>query len=164
MRHSATFLRSVGLRVPLVTTPDAPAVDPDLVAVPGRLVALELEPDEPALGMRGALDERVLADEVVLAVELDREADAGLERVDLVVELVAGEDQACLDADHVERLEAQRREAVRLTGLPDRVPDRGPVVGVAEDLVAELAGVARARDHDRDAVWPPRRPTTKRNH
>jgi hypothetical protein len=58
--------------------------------VAGGLVALELEPDEPALGMRRAVDERVLADEVVLAVELDREPDAGFEGVDLVVELVSG--------------------------------------------------------------------------
>ncbi len=92
------------------------------------------------------------ADEVLLVVERHREADAGLERVDLVVELVAREDQPGLDAQHVERLEPERLEPVRLARGPDRVPHRGPVGRMAEDLVAELAGVAGARDHDRDAV------------
>ena len=45
-------------------------------------------------------------------LQVDREADARLERVDLVVELVAGEDQPRLDAQDVERLEAERRQAV----------------------------------------------------
>ena len=36
--------------------------------------------------------------------------------------------------------------------LPDRVPHRGAVVGMAEDLVAELAGVAGARHHHRRPV------------
>jgi hypothetical protein len=69
--------------------------------VPGRLVALELEAHELPLWVGGALGQRLLADEVVLGVELDREADPGLEGVDLVVELVAGEDQPRLDPDHV---------------------------------------------------------------
>ena len=85
----------------------------------------------------------------------DREADPGLERVDLVVELVAREDQAGLDAQHVERVEAERDQALRRARRHDRVPDRLAVVGVAEDLVAELAAVAGARDDDRDAVVGP---------
>ena len=67
IRQSAMFFRSVGLRVPLVTTPTRWRPDVDLVAVPGGLVAVELEPDELALRVRGALDQRVLADEVVVA-------------------------------------------------------------------------------------------------
>ena len=65
-----------------------------------------------------ALDERRLAEEVVLRVEVDREADAGLEGVDLVVELVAREDQPGLDAQHVQRVEAQRREPARARRPP----------------------------------------------
>src|SRR3954469_24466159 len=61
----------------------------DAVAVPGGLVARELEAHQPALRVLAALDERLLADEVLGRVERDGEADAGLERVDLVVELVA---------------------------------------------------------------------------
>ena len=122
------------------------------VAVRGRLVALELEPDELALRVRLARDQRLLAEEVAVGVERDREADPGLERVDLVVELVAGEDQPRLDPHHVERVEAERLEPVRRAGRHDRVPHRRGVGRVAEDLVAELAAVARARDDDRDAA------------
>ena len=48
-----------------------------------------------------ALDQRVTADEVLIA-ERHGEPDARLERVDLVVELVAGEDQAGLDPETIE--------------------------------------------------------------
>ena len=41
---------------------------------------------------------------------------------------------------------------MRLARLPDRVPDRRGVAGMAPDLVAELARVAGARDDDRDPV------------
>ena len=99
-------------------TPTCERPDVHAVAVAGGLVALELEADERALRMRLALDQRVLAEEVVLGVELDREADARLERVDLVVELVAGEDQPRLDPQHVERVEPERLEAVRRARLP----------------------------------------------
>ena len=86
------------------------------------------------------------------APQVDREPDPRLERVDLLVELVAGEDQPRLDPNHVERVQAERREPVRLAGLPDRVPDGLGVARMAPDLVAELARVAGARDHDRDAL------------
>ena len=108
--------------------------------------------------MRLARLERLATDEVVVRSQVDREPDPRLERVDLVVELVAGEDQARLDAEDVERLEAERRQAVLLARLPDRVPDRRAVGRVAPDLVAELARVARARDHDRDPVERPDTP------
>ena len=62
--------------------------------------------------MRLPLLERRAADEVLVRLEVDREADAGLERVDLVVELVAGEDQPGLDPEDVERLEPERGQAV----------------------------------------------------
>ena len=54
----------------------APAGLVHAVAVAGGLVALELEPDERPLRVRLALDQRRLADEVVLGVERHREADA----------------------------------------------------------------------------------------
>src|SRR5439155_409482 len=68
--------------------------DEEAVPVPGSLVALELEPDEYALRMLLAFLERGAADEVVLGLQVDDERDARLERVDLVVELVAREDEA----------------------------------------------------------------------
>ena len=126
----------------------------DAVAVPGRLVALELEPDEHPLRMRAPLEERVAADEVVLLVGRDREADPGLEGVDLVVELVAGEDQARLDPQHVERVEAERRDPVRRTRLHHGVVERGRVLRMAEELVAELARVAGAGGDQRQALRP----------
>ena len=86
--------------------------DVDLVAVARGLVPRELEPDQDPLRMRLPLLERRPADEVVVRPQIDGEADSRLEGVDLVVELVAGEDQARLDAQDVERLEAERREAV----------------------------------------------------
>ena len=118
----------------------------------GGLVAREVQADQRALRVRLALDERVLADEVLVDVECHGEADAGLERVDLVVELVAGEDQARLDAEHVKRVEPERDQALRRARRHHRVPHGLAVVGVAEDLVAELAAVAGARDDERDAV------------
>ena len=133
--------------------PDALAPRVDEVPVARGLVALELEPDEHALRVRAAFLERGTADEVLVRrLERDREADPRLVGVDLVVELVAGEDEPRLDAHDVERVEAERREAERRARLPDRVPHRGRVVRVAEDLVAELAAVAGARHDDRDAV------------
>ncbi len=51
-----------------------------------------------------------------------------------------------------EGVEAERLEAVRLARRPHRVEHRPGVARVAEDLVAELAGEAGARDDDRRAV------------
>ena len=62
------FFFRIGERVPLVITPTCCAADVHAVAVPGRLVALELEPDEHPLRMRAPLEQRVAADEVVLLV------------------------------------------------------------------------------------------------
>ncbi len=132
---------------------DLRAADVHAIAVAGDLVAGELEADERALRVRLALDQRLLADEVVaVLVQRDGEPDAGLERVDLVVELIVGEDQRRLDPQHVERREAEGFQPVAGSGLPDRVPDGGSVIWMAPDLEAELAGVARAGHDDRDPV------------
>ena len=82
----------------------------------GRFVALQLEPDEPALRVLLAFEQSVAADEVLVVGKSHGESDPGLERVDLVVELVAGEDQSRLDAQDVERLEPERLDAERLAG------------------------------------------------
>src|SRR5262249_60869828 len=47
-----------------------------------------------------------------------------------------------------EGLQAEGGQAVRPPRLPDRVPDREGILGMAPDLVAELAGVAGPRDED----------------
>src|SRR5687768_13241036 len=102
--------------------------------------------------MRAALFERPAADEILVATQVDGEPDACLERVDLVVVLVAGGDEAGLDAHHVECVEAERSEAEVAARLPHGVPHRRAVARVAEDLIAELAGVSGARNHDRGAL------------
>src|SRR6185312_5160019 len=118
----------------------------DGVAVAGGLVALKFEAHEPSLRVFIALEQRLAADEVLLVRERDREADPGLERIDLIGELVAGEDQARLDPQHVERLEPERLDPARLAGCVYGVPHRRSVTRVAEHLVAELTRVPGARD------------------
>ncbi|MND80976.1 hypothetical protein D3C80_727600 [compost metagenome] len=49
-------------------------------------------------------------------------------------------------------MQAQRYQAERLAELPQALPHLHGVAGVAPDLVAQLAGVAGARDHHRAAV------------
>src|SRR5262249_53784202 len=58
------------------------------------------------------------------------------------------EDQARLDPEDVEGLQPQGGQAVRPSRLPGRVPDREGILGMAPDLVAELAGVAGPGDED----------------
>src|SRR5262245_61845560 len=128
------------------------AADVDAVAVARGLVAFELQPDQHPLRMLAPLGERVATAEVVALVGGYREADSRLERVDLVVELVTGEDQTGLDAEHVERLQPEWRQPVRLAGFEHRIPQRGRVLGMAEELVAELTRVAGAGDDQRDAL------------
>src|SRR5213078_1178339 len=99
-------------------------------------VPLQLEPDETPLRMLAALGERLLADVAVVFRLRHREANAGLERVDLVVELRTREHEPRLDPEHVERLEPERRD---VTGREHRVPELRRVLRVAEELVAELA-------------------------
>src|SRR4030095_8342061 len=112
------------------------------VAVAGGLAAGELEADEDALRMLLTLQQRVAAYELFVALEGDGEADAGLEGIGLVAEFVAEEDQAGLDAHPVARFQADGAQTVRLARLPHRVPHGRRVLRMAEDLVAELAGVS----------------------
>ena len=67
-------------------------------------------------------------------------------------ELVVREDQPRLDPHHVQRLQPHRLQPMLLARLPDRVEDRHGILRVAEDLVAEFAGVAGARHHHRRAL------------
>ena len=123
------------------------------VAVGGGLAPVHLQAHQPSLRVVTALQEGVTADEVVLlGLERHGEADPGLVGVGLVAELVPGEDEAGLDAQHVERGQPHGHQAVGGAGLEDGVPHRGCVRGVAEHFEAELAGVAGARHHQRDPV------------
>ena len=92
-----------------------------------------------------AANQGVTTDEVVLlGLDGHGEADTGLQRSGLVVELGASEDQAGLDAEHVECLESQGCEALWVADGPDRVPHLRSVRWVAEHLESQLTGVAGA--------------------
>ncbi len=120
------------------------------IAAPHALVAVDLEPDELVAGVLFALGQRCPADEVlVLGLQGNREADAGLEGIRLVGELMVEEDQARLDAQHVERLEPQRRDAVLAAFLPHCVEHAERIFRVTEHFVAEFTRITGARDNDR---------------
>src|SRR5262249_15801050 len=131
---------------------DLRAADMNAIALARDLVAVELEPDQPVARMLLAPQDSLAADELLIALERHGEADAGLEGIGLIAELSTGEDEPRLDPEHVQRLQPQGHEPHGRTRLEDRVPDSDRVLGMAEDLVAELTRIARARDDDREAV------------
>src|SRR6185312_13328545 len=55
---------------------------------------------------------------------------------------------ALLHPEHIERAVAERLEAVRPAGRPERVPDPDGILGGHRQLPAELAGVADPRRID----------------
>ena len=103
---------------------DFPAVDTDVDnATVARPTAPSIsEPDRlpwnAGLFLRGQF---VAADKVAL-VELDRPAETGLERCDVVVELVAIERHAGFEPQRVARAETDRRRARLLAGLASARP------------------------------------------
>ena len=126
--------------MPEVTTPTCARPTWTAVAMADRIVRCNVEPHQPVPRVVAPLDQRLAPDEILrLAVERHGEADAGLERIGRIGEFVIGEDQPRLDAHHVERLEAHRREAERLAGGRHRVEHRNRIARVAEDLITELA-------------------------
>src|SRR6185436_20572667 len=56
------------------------------------------------------------------------------------------------DARDIERADARGTDAVRLAGLPERVPHVRGRAGVDPDLVPQVAGVSGPRDVDVDAA------------
>ena len=118
MRQSAMFLPSIGERLPLVTTPTWERPDVDAVAVPAVSLPSSSRPTSWRCGaaLRFTSASRPTKSSS-LRLERHGEADAGLEGIDLVVELVAGEDQPGLDPQHVERVEA-RAAADRAAARP----------------------------------------------
>ena len=122
----------------------------DAVAMADRDGPFDVKPDHLARWMLLAPDQRVAPDEIVgLGLERHGEADARLEWVGLIREVIAGEDQSGLDPNHIEGGQAHRRQSVCRSLGPDRVEDLARVPGVAPDLVAQLARVAGPRQHDR---------------
>ena len=114
------------------------------VTMGSGFVACELKPDQFALGVGFSFGQRIAPNKVIFfCFEWHGEADSGFEGIGLITELVAGEDQAGLDTYHVERLQAERRQAVRLASFPHRIPHRGRIRGVTEDFKAQFPGIAR---------------------
>ena len=124
----------------------------DAVTVGGGLVPFKFQANERVLRVCLALNQSVLADEILVAVEHDGEADPSLERINLVIKLIAGEDKAGFNPNEVERVEPERRQPERLPGLPDCVPNGAAILGVAEDLIAKLSRVAGPRNDHWDPV------------
>ena len=118
----------------------------------GGLVPFKFQANERVLRVCLALNQSVLTDEILIAVEHDGKADPGLERINLVVEFIAGEDEAGFNPNEVERVEPERRQPERLPGLPDCVPNGAAILGVAEDLIAKLSRVAGPRNDHWDPV------------
>ncbi len=86
----------------------------------------------------------LLAHEVL--AELHDPAEPGLDRIRGLVDVVAVEREACLEAQRIARAEAHRQDAEPLARREQRRPDWRRVFCLAEDLHAILAGVARSRD------------------
>src|SRR5262245_4678627 len=125
----------------------------DAVAMANLLVAFHLVTDQHFLWVSLPRDERLATDKIlVLRGEWYGEADPGLERVGLVAEFVTGEDEARLDAQHVERVEPERPQPVRLTYLPDGVEHSKRILWMAEDFIAEFTGISSAGHYHRRAV------------
>ena len=133
-------------RVAVAARRDAPrhlAGHPDrLVAERHRARVLEHQAAEqrarPALL---GLHQRLAAQEAAVLVELHAEADAALVGGLVRGHVGAPHAVALLEAQRVDRPVAARRDAVRLARLPQRPPQRGPVLGRAVELVSQLPDV-----------------------
>src|SRR5690606_35600728 len=121
-------------------------VDAHAVAVPREAALLHHEADAflPAAAPL-QLRERAPADEVAL-VELDDPAEARLERRVVLVEVVAVQRVAHLEAERVTGAEADRQDAVVRAGEEKPAPEGHRVVRRDVQLEAILARVARAAD------------------
>ena len=108
----------------------------------GWFVALEFETHEHPVRMFLAATERLLAYEgLFLGLKVNREANTRLERIGLVIELVAGKDQPRFDAQNIEGFQTQRDHPQRMSGVPNCVPHREGVLRVTPHLVTQFAGV-----------------------
>ena len=133
--------------------PDLSAPDAHAIARRRNQAVFKIESDQPSGRMRLAPFERVAADEVVnLRLERHREPDSGLERIGLVGELAACEDEPGLDADHVERCEPEGGDAERLARSHDLLEQCPGILRVAEELIAELPGISGAGHDEGHAV------------
>src|SRR5918997_3198253 len=146
------------LTYPLAVLVDREVVDHRAVVVRPELATPELDADQLAADpLLADLPEGLLADKVLLLRELDHPlvAVADLVGVGVVPHVATQGEDAALDPADVAG--PDRGDPVRLAGLEYPVPELHPVAaGVLEvQLVAELAGVAGARDDELHPVELP---------
>src|SRR5262245_42441307 len=129
---------------------DGAAVFPQRIAVARHGLVDHLDTDQaPPRALGTDLLERLAPDELALR-RLDDPAQASLERVRRVVDVVAVEGVLHLEPQGVTRPEPDRRGAIGAARGQQRLPElRGPVGGRVQ-LESVLAGVARPGDHSRD--------------
>ena len=148
-RASPMPLRRVGENVPEVTSPSGYVggqadrhVRPRDAAAGGDQAAQH--PRRAGLPLGG---EHLAAPERVL-LPADRPAEPGLVGRDVEGDVLAVQRVAHLGAQRVAGAEAAGQDAVRLAGRHQRVPQGDGDVVRGDQLVAALAGVAGAADHD----------------
>ena len=116
---------------------------------------VDLQPDKAAAWVVLAADQRVTANEIIgFGFQGHRETDAGLERIGLVGKVIAGKDQPGLDAHHVQRGQAHRQQTKLGPRRRHRVINRLGILGMTENLIPQLAGIAGARHHQRRTTRP----------
>src|SRR5271163_4329179 len=93
----------------------------------------------------------MLADELLLLVQLDSPGHAGSERRRLRVRVLADDEMLLLQAQDALWLQPERPDALGLPGDQDRVPYVLPVGGREVDLVPELTDEADPHQQRVDA-------------
>ena len=127
---------------------DAPVVADRLLAHHDGDRVVERHAGEPFCGTHRRPDPLEGLPALELLVPLHREAEAGLERVVLRVDVLAPQPVALLQPERVEGAAAGRRDAVLAPGLPE-VPGALPHRELSVQLPAELARVTDALRPDR---------------
>ena len=149
-RASAIPLRSVGENVPEVTSPSGDVGGERDAACPAGRCRGRPRPVRAAHRAGPALllgHERVATPERGL-LPADGPAEPGLVGGDVEGDVLAVQRVAHLGAQGVARAEAAGQHAVRLPRRQQRVPQAGGDLVARDQLVAPLAGVAGAADHD----------------
>src|ERR1700730_4002536 len=108
-----------------------------------RLAVFLVQDQADERGLRAVGFELRLADEIARRSQIDGPCEAGVQRRDAVVHVLAVQVHAGFEAQRVARAEPARAHALALQGVPE-LTDGG---GRQDDFEAVFAGVAGARDH-----------------
>jgi len=125
----------------------------DTIAIGCSFLPGQFQANQNPLRVGLAFYQCLLADKViVLGFQWYREWDPCFIRISLIAEFVTSKDEPRFNAQHVQRFQAEWNDVERFSGLPDGVPDTGPVIGMAKHFIAKFPGVACARNNDRYAI------------